>query len=107
MLGTSEVARAFPKEQARFQLGGFFQAARIDLTARFDGATEGLVHGGVSRFALADQPARAGLDARIAWPLDRQRALVFDATNLVSQPLSKGPEGVIEQRFTVSVGWRF
>jgi hypothetical protein len=107
MLGKSEVARAVPKEQARFQLGGFFEGARIDLTARLDGATEGLVHGGPNRFALADQPARAGLDTRIAWPLDAKRTLVFDATNLISQPLGKGPEGVVDQRFTVSVGWRF
>ncbi|GIL39051.1 hypothetical protein [Roseiterribacter gracilis] len=107
MLGASAVARAVPKEQATFQLGGFFQAARIDLVARFDSATGGASAGPPSRFSLTDQPARAGLDARIAWPLDAKRTLVFDATNLVSHPLGPGPEGLVEQRFRMSVGWRF
>jgi hypothetical protein len=107
MLGASEVARAIPKEQVRFQLGGFFQAARIDVIARFDSATSGAASGPLTRFSLTDQPARAGLDARIAWPLDAKRSLIFDATNLVSQPLGPGPEGLVEQRFRVSVGWRF
>ncbi|MDB5368331.1 MAG: hypothetical protein JWM77_4258 [Rhodospirillales bacterium] len=107
MLGASEVARAIPKEQAKFQLGGFWQAARIDLIARFDGATGGAIQGVPTRWSLSDQPARAGLDARIAWPLDPKRALIFDATNLVSRALGPGPEGVIDQRFRVSMGWRF
>jgi hypothetical protein len=107
MLGTSAVARAVPKQQAKFQLGGFFQAARIDLIGRFDSATGGAYSGRPSRFSLTDQPARAGLDARIAWPLDAKRALIFDATNLVSRPLGPGPEGLVEQRFRFSVGWRF
>jgi hypothetical protein len=107
MLGTSEVARALPKEQARFQLGGFWQAARIDLIGRFDGATGGSVQGVPSRWTLTDQPARAGLDARIAWPLDPKRALILDATNLVSRALGPGPEGIVEQRVRMSLGWRF
>jgi hypothetical protein len=106
LLGTSEVARAVPRQQIRFQLGGFWQGARIELAARFDGPTSGSAPGPL-RWTLTDQPPRAGLDARIAWPLDLRRSLIFDATNLVSRPLGAGAETPVEQRFRLSLGWRF
>jgi hypothetical protein len=106
MLGASAVAGAMPKEQIKFQLGGFWRAARIDLAARIDGATSGSMVV-PARWSVTDQPARAGLDARIAWPLDPKRLLIFDATNLVSRAFGPGGDGLVDRRLRLSVGWRF